>query len=77
MDGTPEVLEDGVNGYLVPLRDTRQVAERTAALLRSAELRRTMGAAGRAKVREMFSVEEMVRRLNDDYAVQLARLGRR
>lgn len=77
VDGTPEVLEDGVNGYLVPLRDTRQVAERTAALLRSAELRRTMGAAGRAKVREMFSVEEMVRRLNDDYAAQLARLGRR
>ncbi|MGN0879991.1 MAG: glycosyltransferase family 4 protein [Oligosphaeraceae bacterium] len=77
VDGTPEVLEDGVSGYLVPLRDTRQVAEKASVLLRSAELRRTMGAAGRAKVRELFSVEEMVRRLNDDYAAQLARLGRR
>lgn len=76
VDGTPEVLENGVSGYLVPVQNTRLVAEKTSMLLHSADKRRAMGQAGRAKVRELFSVEEMVRLLDEDYALQLRKLGR-
>jgi glycosyltransferase involved in cell wall biosynthesis len=53
--GTPEVLHDGVNGYLVPAGDSAALADRITRLLADSELRRRMGAAGRKLVREQFT----------------------
>jgi glycosyltransferase involved in cell wall biosynthesis len=61
--GTPEVVEDGRTGILVPPRDPRTLAAAVDRLLADPELRRRMGAAGRQRVAERFSPESMTRRV--------------
>lgn len=75
LDGAPEVIRDGVSGYLLPALDTNQVAERTIELLRDPERRRAFGEAGRAFATEHFSVERMVERINATYLELVARLA--
>lgn len=60
--GTPEVVVDGVTGRLVPPRDPAALAAAIHALLHDPDRRRTMGQAGRERVAQHFSVEQMVRR---------------
>ena len=58
--GTPEAVEDGVTGLLVPPRDPEALAEVIIALLQDRERAEAMGRAGRARVEKYFSVERMV-----------------
>jgi glycosyltransferase involved in cell wall biosynthesis len=53
--GTPEAIEDGVTGILVPRRDAERFADAVERLLREPELRRAMGEAGRRRIVERFS----------------------
>jgi glycosyltransferase involved in cell wall biosynthesis len=53
--GTPEVIEDGVSGYLVRPGDADALAGRIRDLLASEDLRREMGFQGRQRVLEDFS----------------------
>jgi glycosyltransferase involved in cell wall biosynthesis len=57
--GTPEVLEDGVHGYLVRPGDPVALADRILRLLRSEADRREMGGRGRQRVREQFTFAAM------------------
>jgi L-malate glycosyltransferase len=65
--GIPEVVVDGVNGYLVPPRDHEAMATAIVRLLLDADLRRRLGAAGLNRVREQFSAERMVERTLSEY----------
>jgi glycosyltransferase involved in cell wall biosynthesis len=47
VDGTPEVVRDGVTGHLVPPADPGRLAEALLALLRDPDGARRMGRAGR------------------------------
>jgi glycosyltransferase involved in cell wall biosynthesis len=58
--GIPEVVEDGLNGCLVPPRDPAALAQGIVRLLTDARLRTRMGDAGFARVNERFTVERMV-----------------
>jgi glycosyltransferase involved in cell wall biosynthesis len=58
--GIPEIVEDGVNGLLVPIRDAHALAEAIVRALKDAELRQRMADAGLARVNERFTVERMV-----------------
>jgi L-malate glycosyltransferase len=58
--GMPEVVKDGKTGILVPPRDHEAMAEAIVRLLSDEDARRAMGAAGLARVRELFSAERMV-----------------
>jgi glycosyltransferase involved in cell wall biosynthesis len=58
--GIPEIVEDGVNGLLVPARDHHALAEAIVRALKNPELRQRMGDAGFARVNERFTVERMV-----------------
>jgi glycosyltransferase involved in cell wall biosynthesis len=58
--GIPEVVEDGVTGFLVPPRDHTAMAMAIVKLLADKHLRERMGAAGLARVREHFTAERMV-----------------
>jgi len=58
--GTPDLVEDGETGYLVAAGDGAGAAERTALLLEDAERRARMGASGRRRMEERFSVDGMV-----------------
>jgi len=55
--GVPSVVEDGVNGLLVPIRDPAAVADKLSLLLDDPELRRTMGQEGRRIFLERFTIE--------------------
>ncbi len=57
--GIPEVIQDGVEGFLVQNRDPLAFAEKCFALYRDSELRNRMSEAAKRKAEEKFSVERM------------------
>jgi glycosyltransferase involved in cell wall biosynthesis len=65
--GVPEVIDDGVTGFLVEPRDPSALAARLVRLLKDPALRERMGAAGRARARALFGVERMVQGTADVY----------
>jgi glycosyltransferase involved in cell wall biosynthesis len=56
--GIVEIIEDGVEGFLVPSRIPESFAEKCI-LLRNTELRQQMGKAARAKIERAFSAQAM------------------
>lgn len=58
--GIPEVVEDGVTGFVVPTHDPKSMARAIIGLLQDPERRARLGQAGLARVRERFTVERMV-----------------
>jgi len=66
VDGTPEALRDGVNGFLAAPHDVVTMADRLAELLGDRGLALKMGAAGREMVSE-FDEGEMLRRIEALY----------
>lgn len=58
--GLPEVVRDGVTGFLVPPGAVDAMAARLAALLDDADLRATMGRAARADAVERFALEPLI-----------------
>ena len=57
-----EIVEDGVNGFLVPSGATDQFAQAMFCVLKNPDLARKFGQAGRRKVEQKFTVERMVSR---------------
>jgi len=70
--GNPEVVADGVNGFLVPPNDAPALARRLAVLIQDPELRRVMGARSDEKARREFSFESMVAKTEAIYDEILA-----
>lgn len=62
--GTPEIIEDGINGYLVRYGDVEQLADRLQHLLSNDSLARQMGAQAFAKVRREFTFERFLSQLS-------------
>jgi colanic acid/amylovoran biosynthesis glycosyltransferase len=58
--GISELVEDGVNGYLVPPGAVEPLAKRLIQLLEDADLRQRMGQAGRIKVEQEFNLAQEV-----------------
>ena len=52
--GCREIVEEGVNGYLVPVRDAHALADAIRRLYANPALRQSMGQAGREKVLKEF-----------------------
>jgi len=75
--GNSEVVVPGETGLLVPPRDPARLAEAILALVNDPKRAAAMGAAGRARVRAEYSVETMVKRLEDLYRELLARKAAR
>ena len=55
-------MVDGENGYLLPVGEVDAMAERAIEILSNDELRRRMGAAGRAWAIERFDEAKIVPR---------------
>ena len=58
--GCRETVEDGVNGFLVPIKDPESLADALEKLIKDAQLRKRMGAASRAKALAEFDVKHVV-----------------
>lgn len=61
--GFSDIVEEGVCGFLVPVRDAVAVAQRLEVLIRDPALRRRMGEQGRERYLERFTVEQYHHRL--------------
>lgn len=67
IDGTPEVVIDGVTGRLMRLNDLAGFADALVALAQDADLRLRLGAAGRAHCLARFDWRVMVDQLDELY----------
>lgn len=63
--GCREVVEDGVNGILVPLRAPAVLAGALTRLAHDRDLRRTMGAASRGRAETLFAEPVVIGRMVD------------
>ena len=70
--GLPEVVTDGVDGYLIPVGDVDAMAERAIGILSNDDMARAMGAAGRAAAIEKFHEKKIVPRYREMYEKVLA-----
>lgn len=75
--GTPEAIQDGVTGVLVPPADSRALADAVMHLLRDRPLADALGRAARARIADHFSVRRMVRSTEDLYTELLERKRRK
>lgn len=65
--GIPELIEDGVSGYLVPEKDVDLLAAKLANLIAAPELRAKMGREGRNKIETEFNSDRLNDRLVEIY----------
>lgn len=73
--GIPEIIEDGVNGYLVPKGSAEALARRVVDLLKDPGKAAELARAGRAMVHERFPAEKMIaatERLYEDVLAKTA-----
>jgi glycosyltransferase involved in cell wall biosynthesis len=67
VDGIPEIIQHGTNGWLVPRRDHRILAESITYLSRNAELRSRLAANGKQHVAANFSADRYTTQLETFY----------
>jgi glycosyltransferase involved in cell wall biosynthesis len=66
--GNPEAIDDGENGFLVPVEDYETAAQRVLHLLRNPEQAKRIGEAGRTTAYAKFTADAMVKNLLNLYA---------
>lgn len=71
--GVGEVVADGVGGLLVPPGDVAALAATIARLSADAPLRQRLGASGRQRWQERFTLERSARRVRELYSACLDR----
>ena len=57
VDGTVEIIDDGVNGYLIPPRDSNAIAEKCVALAENQDRLERFDLAAQEKFQQEFSFE--------------------
>jgi glycosyltransferase involved in cell wall biosynthesis len=67
--GIPELIEEGLSGYLVSRGDTAAMSERILRLLGDPELRQRLGANGRDTVAARFDLRKNVTQLIGSYGI--------
>jgi len=73
--GVPDVVDDGVDGVLVPVGDVDAMAGALARLAAEPELRRRLGDAGRVRVLGRYRVERLVDDVDALYRELLSSAG--
>ncbi len=74
--GSREIVKNGENGFLVPVRSPEKLAEKIVHLLRNEALCRDMGEKGYRMVKEIFSIELMVKEYEEIYTTVYAEKDR-
>jgi glycosyltransferase involved in cell wall biosynthesis len=66
--GIPDVVTEGVEGFLVDPGDVTALTDRLHRLMRDADLGRRMGQAGRRKIQQQFALDAVMKALDAIYA---------
>lgn len=67
VEGVLDVVDDGVNGFLVPPRDPEALAQRILSLLHDPELRGRIGGQARCKAESHFDIRGMTDKMASIY----------
>lgn len=67
VDGTPEIIRDGVDGYLVEPRNPVQLAEKMNKLIENPRIRSEMETQAMKRYQDEFSFEKLSKRYIDFY----------
>lgn len=59
VDGTPEIIRDGVDGYLVKARNSTQLAEKMNYLIENSTVRENMELQAKKRYQDEFSFEKL------------------
>lgn len=62
--GPEEIIEDGKSGFLIPIGDERQLANRVEMLLQDQEKIKLIGLNGQKRIAEYFSIQQTVVQIN-------------
>jgi len=73
--GLPELISEGETGLLVPPGDSNSLADAIVKLVENRSLAKKLGFNGRRKVKEQFSVEKNVRKIERVYMSLLSNSG--
>ena len=65
--GIPELVEDGISGFLVPERDAGAIATKLSYLIEHSEKWPQMGKAGRDRVKEKYDMNKLNQELSKLY----------
>ena len=63
--GIPDVVKDGENGYICQKKKSKDLADKIELLLNDENLRKKMGAAGRKKYEQEYTLEIFEKRLSN------------
>lgn len=74
--GLPEIIDDGVSGFLVPPHHPQALADAAVRVLADAALRRRIGEAARQRVVAAFTSDRIVRATLATYREAIERAGR-
>jgi glycosyltransferase involved in cell wall biosynthesis len=74
--GVLEIIEDGVNGLLVPPRDSKAIADAVLELLCNRAKAQEIGRAARRRVEEQFTLQRHVASIQQVYDTVLVNAGR-
>jgi len=66
--GIPEVIDNGLDGFLVKPKDPEELAAKIITLLEIPDLRRRMSKMAKQKIREKFSLQDMIRSIEGVYS---------
>ena len=66
--GCKDVVDDGVNGFLIPVRDSEALAQKLRILIEDKNLRVSMGRAAREKAEREFGLDSVVERHLEIYS---------
>lgn len=77
--GVPEIIEDKVNGLMVPMNDVSAMADAISWLLDNPKLANDLGSNGRRRVEEAFGIERVAREVESVFSTVLSgpKLGNR
>ncbi|MGM0411496.1 MAG: glycosyltransferase family 4 protein [Bacillota bacterium] len=67
VDGAWEIVEDGKNGFIVPMKDVNMMTEKIKILINDKELRKKMGAYSKTKVGNQWTIDNMVKETDKLY----------
>lgn len=65
--GIPEVIDNGINGYLIPPGDINSISEKIFILIRKQNLKKYFINNGYQKVSKVFEIKNMIRRYQEIY----------
>jgi glycosyltransferase involved in cell wall biosynthesis len=67
IDGATDVINDGINGFLLPPHDIHGMAEKVVYLFKNPDIAKEMGTSGEEKVKE-FDCSKMLREQENLYS---------